>query len=128
MNPSLLFAYRQRTRLNGDLVHANPFAPWTVDDLFPEVGYWDLNLAGYREVPFEEEIEEWLQSLVESYWPLLFLVEQCCHDGELLGRDLRASRLARFPHDAIAACEEAIAAVPEEHATELFFMIHWAVR
>ena len=128
MNPKLLFAFRQRRRLNGDPVYENPFAAWTEDDLFPGIDYWELNLAGYRELPCDEAIDEWVESLFESHWPLPFLIEQCCHDGELLPRDLRGTRLAAFPHDAIGACEQAIAAVPEEYATELFFMIHWAVR
>lgn len=128
MNPHLLFAYRQRQRLNGDAVYENPFAPWTVEDVFPELEYWDLNLAGYRDLPFEEEIEEWLEAVNGSYWPLWFLIEQSCHDGEILDRDLRATRLAKYPLDAIAACEEAIASVPVEYETELFFIVHWAVR
>ena len=128
MNPNLLFAYRQRYRLNGDPVYENPFAPWTCDDLFPWVEYWDLNLAGYRELPADEEVDEWIHSLFESQWPLLFLIEQSCHDGELLDEDLRKTRLAKFPLDAIVANEEAIAAAPNGYEDALFFMIHWAVR
>ena len=128
MNPNLYFAWRQRRRLNGEPVYENPFAPWEFDDLFPDIEYWDLNLAGYRDLPFEEEIEEWIGSLYRSYWPLWLLIEQSCHDGELLDLDLRATRLARFPPDAIAACEQAIGAVPQEYADELFFMVYWAVR
>ena len=89
MNPHLLFAWRQRYRLNGDPVYGNPFAPWSEDDVFPFVDLWDFNLAGFRELRYEEGVEEWLESLFESYWPLLFLIEQSCHDGELLDRDLR---------------------------------------
>ena len=128
VNPKLLFAYGQRRRLNGDLVYENPFAPWTLEDVFPWVDWYEFNLTGYRELPDVIEIEEWLQAIFESRWPLLFLIEQCCHDGELLDRDLRATRLSRFPHDAIGACEEAIAAAPPEYEDKLFFMIHWAVR
>lgn len=128
MNPKLFFAYEQRYRLNGDTIYANPFAPWTIDDLFPEIEDWDLNLAGYRDLPFCEEIQDWLMSLGGSYWPLWFLVEQSCFDGELLDRDLRETRLAKFPLEAIAACEQAIASVPMDYADELFFMVYWAVR
>lgn len=128
MNPNLFFAYSQRHRLNGDPVYDNPFAPWTYDDLYPEIEYWDLNLAGYRDLPFCEEIEDWLMSLNRSYWPLWLLIEQSCRDGKLLERDLRATRLAKFPLEAIAACQVAIESVPQEYADELFFLVHWSVR
>ena len=119
-----LFAWRQRYRLNGDPVYENPFAPWSEDDVFPWVDIDDLKLAGYREIRYEDGVEEWLESVFGSYWPLLFLIEQSCHDGELLDRDLRLTRLAKFPLDALAACEEAIATVPPDHEDKLFFMIH----
>jgi hypothetical protein len=128
VNPSLYFAFRQRYRLNGDPVHANPFAPWTLDDLYPEVLAYELDLAGYGDLPREPEIEEWLHSLWDSHWPLLFLVERCCDDGELLPLQLRESRLKDFPLDSVVACERAIAAVPYDYEEDLFRVISWAVR
>jgi len=128
MNPKLFFAFKQRRTLNGALVHDNPFAPWTVEDLYPGFDDWDMNLAGYREIPWEEEIEEWLLSLDGSYWPLQFLIEQCCHDGELLDLALRETRMSQFPIEAAMACEEAISRVPLDYSDELFFMIYWSVR
>lgn len=128
VNPNLLFHYSRRRRLNGDPVFENPFAPWREEDLFPWVELWDFNLAGYRELRDVPEIEEWLEAVWGSHWPLLFLIEQSCHDGELLDQDLRVTRLARYPLDAICACEEAIACVPWEYEKQIFFMIYWAVR
>ena len=129
MNPSLLFAFRQRYRLNGEGVHPNPFAPWTEDDLYP---YLDLEedwgTAGLWDSPDCEAILDCLESLDDSLLPILFLIERCCHDGELLGRDLRETRLARFPLDTAIACERAIASVPLEIAESTFFLIYWAVR
>jgi hypothetical protein len=119
---------RQRYRLNGDPVYDNTVLGWTVEDLYPEVTYYELDLAGFGEIPLGPEVENWLILLTDSNAPLLFLVEQACHDGELLDRQLRATRLAKFPLPWIAACEEAIAAVPADYANELFFMIYWAVR
>jgi hypothetical protein len=72
--------------------------------------------------------EEWLLLSRGSDWPLMFLVEQCCHDGELLDLSLRETRMRRFPIEAAMECEEAIANVPREYAKELFFLVHWAVR
>lgn len=128
MNPNLYFAWNQRHRLNGAPVFENPFAPWAFDDLFPCVEYWDLNLAGYAELPYEQEVEEWIDFLYRSDWPLLFLIEQCCHDGELLDLALRETRMRAFPIEAAVACEHAIARVPLDYADELFFMVYWAVR
>lgn len=62
------------------------------------------------------------------YWPIFFLIEQCCHDGELLDLDLRETRLKKFPLDAAVASERAIGSVPEEIAESLFFLIYWVVR
>lgn len=59
------------SRLHFNPVYGNPFAPWSEDDVFPFVDLWDLNLAGYRELRDEEGVEEWLESLLGSYWPLL---------------------------------------------------------
>jgi len=117
-----------RRRLNGERVVEYQFGPWTIDDLFPVIEKWDLNLAGYRELPLCEEIEEWLASLDRSNWPLWLLIEQSCHDGELLDRDLRLTRISSFPLGAIVACEELIASVPPDFEKELLFMVHWSVR
>src|SRR5690242_10792722 len=109
MEPPDLFR-RQRYRLNGDPVYEKTFMGWTVEDLYPEVTYYELDLAGFKEIPFDSEVENWLILLTDISAPLLFLVEQACHDGELLDRQLRATRLAKFPLPWIHACEEAIAA------------------
>jgi hypothetical protein len=119
---------RQRYRLNGEPVFDNTFGQWTVEDLYPEVTYYELDLAGFQEIPLDSEVEDWLVFLTSHNAPLLFLIEQACHDGELLDRQLRATRLAKFPLAWIGACEEAIAAVPKDCADELFFMVYWSVR
>ena len=67
-------------------------------------------------------------ALEESGFPLCFLIERCCHDGELMPRDLRQSRLSAFPPAWRVACEAAIAAAPVEDAYELFFFVYWSVR
>lgn len=126
MDPPDLFR-RQRYRLNGDPVYETTFQGWTVDDLYPEITHYELKLAGADEIPYGE-VEDWLVRLTDSNAPLLFLVEQCCHDGELLDRQLRATRLAKFPLPWIAACEEAIASVSPDYADELFFLVYWSVR
>lgn len=129
MNPNLLFAFRQRYRLNGEPVHENPFAPWSEDDLYPCLDIEDdLGAAGIWDFPECEDIYEWLASLEGNYWPILFLIERCCHDGELLDIDIRETRMAKFPLEAAVACERAIASVPEEIADDLFFLVYWAVR
>ena len=66
-------------------------------------------------------------ALEESGFPLCFLIERCCHDGELMPRDLRQSRLSAFPPAWRVACEAAIAAAPVEDADELFFFVYWSV-
>jgi hypothetical protein len=126
MEPPDLFR-RQRYRLNGDPVYEKTFLGWTVEDLYPEITDYELELAGLDEVPYGE-VEDWLIRLNEGNAPLLFLVEQACHDGELLDRQLRATRLAKFPISWIGACEEAIASVSPEYSDELFFLVYWAVR
>lgn len=129
MHPSLLFAFRQRYRLNGDAVHANPFAPWTEDDLYPMLDLEDdWETAGLWDRPAGGEIYLWLESVEGNVWPILFLIEQCCHDGELMDLGFRETRLAKFPLDAAIACERAIASVPEEIAEDVFFVVYWAVR
>jgi hypothetical protein len=129
VNPILHFAFRQRYRLSGDPVYENPFAPWTEDDLYPPLDPEDdLGAAGPWDFPECEDIYLWLESLEGNYWPILFLIEQCCHDGGLLDLELRERRLSKFPLDAAIACEQAIASVPAEIAESLFFTIYWAVR
>ena len=96
--------------------------------MFPCVDIDDLRLAGFSELPEDEEMETWLESVWCSDWPLLFLIERCCDDGELLPLQLRETRLQGFPLAAILACEDAIASAPCDYADELFFMISWAVR
>lgn len=129
MNPKLYFAFRQRKALNGKDVFENPFAPWTVYDLYPQLDLDDdWEPAGLLDFLFEPGIEEWLEDVDRSFWPLFFLIEQCCHDGELLELQMRESRLRRFPMESVQACEAAIASVPIERADDLFRVVSQAVR
>jgi hypothetical protein len=128
MNPDLYFQWRPRYRLNGEPVYDNPFKPWSIDDVFPFVDIDDLCLVGYDELPEDEEIEAWLESIWCSDWPLQFLIERCCDDGELLPLELRETRLKVFPLAAVLACEDAIASAPCDYEDELFFIISWALR
>jgi len=118
-----------RCRLNGDpICRENPYAPWKDEDVYPEVLSYHLDLAGFGELPDDPVIDEWLESFWWSRWPVLFLIERCCHDGEVLTLDLRETRMMGFPIDAIAACEHALATVPADYEQELFFIVSWAVR
>jgi hypothetical protein len=128
VNPSLYFQWRPRYRLNGEPVYDNPFKPWSVDDVFPWIDISDLRLVGYSELPEDEAIDEWIDSIYSSDWPLLFLIERCCDDGELLPLQIRESRLKGFPLESLWACESAIASAPLAYERQLFFMISWAVR
>ena len=128
MNPNLYFAFRQRKTLDGRDVFENPFAPWTVDDLYPFLDLKDdWEPSGLFDF-WEPEVQDWLDSIERSLWPVFFLIEQCCHDAELLDLQFRESRLCRFPIQGIQACEAAIASVPPEHADDLFRVIWQAVR
>jgi hypothetical protein len=129
MNPNLLFAFRQRYRLSGEPVHANPFEPWTEDDVFPTLDIDDdVAAAGLWDKPECEEIYQWLEKLGSNQWPLFFLIEQCSYDGELLDLDMRATRLSSFPLEATIACEHAIDSIPHDIFEDIIFVIHWAVR
>lgn len=129
MNPKLYFAFRQRRKLSGKDVFENPFAPWTIDDLYPWLDMDDdWEPAGLFEFMFEPEVEKWLDAAERSYWPVFFLIEQCCHDGELLDLQLRESRLRPFPLESIQACEATIASAPAQIADDLFRVIWQAVR
>jgi len=118
----------RREYLNGQPVsRANPFAPWSEDDLDPDIWFWDARLAGYNELPDEPEVDEWLVDVATHRLPLLFLIERCCHEGELLPLELRESRLSTFPLDARIECERAIHRAPRDYAEALFRMIALAV-
>jgi hypothetical protein len=126
-----------RRYLNGELVEPPQLGPWTETDLDPTDGWddpWeDLITAGLLELDYFdddewEQIEGWLYSLFRAEIPLLFLIERCCDDGELLPRDMIDTRLQHFPDDWRSACLSAIDDAPEWLGEEIIMVVAWAVR
>jgi hypothetical protein len=126
-----------RRYLNGELVDPPQLGPWTPQDLDPLDGWddpWeDLITAGLLDLDYFddnewEEIQGWLYSLFRAEVPLLFLIERCCDDVELLPRDMLDTRLQHFPDHWRSACLSAIEEAPQWLGEEIVIVVAWAVR
>lgn len=121
-----------RRYLNNELVDPPQLGPWTEADLFPEWDSEDLFTLGLYDIDADEdewdEINDWLLTLDDSPFPVTFLIERCCDDGELLPEDIRETRLKDFPRHWVSACQTALNDAPEPFAEDLFFVIFWSVR
>jgi hypothetical protein len=121
-----------RRYMNGELVDPPELGPWVEGDLFPVIsdewvtaGLFELNVADEDEY---QVVEWWLAKLHNPDVPVLFLIERCCHEGELLHVDMRETRLQEFPKRWRTACRAAIQEVVEYGGVELISVIAWAVR
>ncbi|MCA2997674.1 MAG: hypothetical protein ING75_03635 [Rhodocyclaceae bacterium] len=126
-----------RRYLNGELVDPPQLGPWTPTDLDPIDGWddlWDdLVTAGLLDLECEDDdewglIERWLDSLCCSSIPLMFLIERCCGEDELLSQDMIDTRLKDFPAHWRSACLAAIGEAPEWLGDEILVVVAWAVR
>ena len=121
-----------RRYLNGELVDPPQLGPWVDEDLFPWIDVEDLIDAGLYDIAADDDewagIEEWLLSLEQSDAPLLWLIERCCDNGELLPEEMIETRLKDCSQDWISACLSAINAAPKEFAEELLCAMSLAVR
>ena len=121
-----------RRYLNGELVDPPQLGPWAEENLFPWLDAEDLIDAGLYDIEADAdewaEIEEWLLSLEQSDAPLLWLIERCCDNGELLPDEMIETRLKDCSQDWISACMSAINAAPEEFAGEVLGAVSMAVR
>ena len=120
-----------RRYMNGELVDPPQLGPWIEADLFPVISdEWET--VGLFDLGVEDEDEYqcvgwWLDALNDSHVPVLFLIEQCCHDRELLHLDMRETRPKDFPKRWRDACRFALKEVVELGGLELIFVIAWAV-
>ena len=121
-----------RRYLNGELVVPPQLGTWVEADLFPEIDYDDLVTAGLFEICADEddweELETWLDSLMQSHAPLFFLIERCCDDGEVLPYEMIETRLKDCPQTWVSACMAVINNAPNAIASELLGVVSWAVR
>lgn len=121
-----------RRYLNGELVDPPAIGVWAEEDLFPELDYDDLATAGLFEIWADEddweELEAWIESLVQSRAPLSFLIERCCDDGEILPDEIIETRLKDCPQTWVSACMTAINNAPNAIASDLLRVVSWAVR
>ncbi len=67
-------------------------------------------------------------SLEQSEAPLLWLIERCLDNGELLPDELIETRLKDCSQNWISACLSAIKAAPEEFAREVLGAVLMAMR
>jgi hypothetical protein len=120
--------------------YLNGFARWTPEeepiDLPGEAEAmdfamgWDegaaLEAARCLELQWTEEARDWVRDVMED--ELAVPIEQCMHDGTLLGCELRALRLKRFSPAVAVRTEHAIDRLPSHGAEAALAFIYWLVR
>ena len=121
-----------RRYLNGELVDPPQLGPWVEDDLFPWLDAKDFIDAGLYDIEADAdewaEIEDWLLEIQQSDAPLLWLIERCFDNGELLPIQMIETRLKNCSQDWISACMSAINAAPTACASEVLGVVSFAVR
>ena len=121
-----------RRYLNGELVEPPQLGTWVVDDLFPWLDAKDFIDAGLYDIEADAdewaEIEDWLLEIQQSDAPLLWLIERCLDNGELLPIQMIETRLKDCSQDWISACMSAINAAPTAFASEVLGVVSFAVR
>ncbi len=78
---------------------------------------------------FDELFAEWLAYAHD--WPdcgLLLAVEQCCHQGMLLPRDMLERRLESLPTDVHAGLHKVLQDCPRHVLVHLVHYVYWVVR